>query len=410
MNFVGAGVTAADAGGGVASVTVPGGVALQEEGAPVTGNPHATINFVGAGVAATDVGGVGTVTIPGGITGITVDEEGSGLGSFTTLNFVGAGVTAADAGGGVASVTIPGGAPVPSEFGDGSDGSATLDGSATIAGFTRSGSTYTSNRESFWVNLTVNSGVIIKTDGYIIYVNGTLTNNGNINVNGNDASGITPGAGTWVVDRLLPFGGAGGARDSAAPTSSNAPRGLTAGSVPGAAANTSNTGTAGGVGQGGGGGGGGVGGGDAGGTSGVVVLASSTQGDIHNVFRATCGRQVAQSVAAFFTCGSGGGGGGLGGTNGGSGGGAGGWMVIWAAIFAGSGTYEAKGGNGSKFDPQGGGGGGGGGSGGVVVLVSNGATPPTPVLTGGVGGSGGSLNGGAGGAGGLGIAYPFIFK
>ncbi len=97
------------------AIAGPGGITLEDEGAPVAGNPHHTINFVGAGVVATDVAGVGTVTIPGGISGVVVEDEGGPLGSFTTLNFVGAGVTAANAGGGVASVTVPGGITLEDE-------------------------------------------------------------------------------------------------------------------------------------------------------------------------------------------------------------------------------------------------------------------------------------------------------
>jgi hypothetical protein len=106
INFVGSGVTATDV-AGVATITVPVGITLQDEGSPVTGNPHATLNFVGAGVAATDVAGVGTITIPGGI---TVQDEGVGIANnpHGTLNFVGSSVTATDVAG-VATITVTGG-------------------------------------------------------------------------------------------------------------------------------------------------------------------------------------------------------------------------------------------------------------------------------------------------------------
>lgn len=43
------------------------GIDIQDEGVPIAGNPHTTLNFVGGGVAATDGGGgVATITVPGG--------------------------------------------------------------------------------------------------------------------------------------------------------------------------------------------------------------------------------------------------------------------------------------------------------------------------------------------------------
>lgn len=66
----------------------------------------------------------------GGSSGIEVEDEGVSLGGgpFSTLNFTGAGVTATDAGGGVADVTIPGGAGSESTvflFGAGAIGATT---------------------------------------------------------------------------------------------------------------------------------------------------------------------------------------------------------------------------------------------------------------------------------------------
>jgi hypothetical protein len=51
-----------------------------------------------------------------GINGITVENQGADIGGnpHQILNFVGAGVTASDAGGGVATITIPGGEPIAS--------------------------------------------------------------------------------------------------------------------------------------------------------------------------------------------------------------------------------------------------------------------------------------------------------
>jgi hypothetical protein len=120
LNFVGAGVTVTDV-AGVGTITVPGassGIALEDEGTPVTGNPHTTVNFVGSGVTVTDVAGVGTVTIPGlsGL-GIIIEDEGTPIAGnpHSTVNFVGAGVTASSVGG-VGTVTVPGGGTVPGQL------------------------------------------------------------------------------------------------------------------------------------------------------------------------------------------------------------------------------------------------------------------------------------------------------
>src|SRR5260221_4127256 len=70
-------------------------------------------------------------------------------------------------------------------FADGSDLSASLDGTNTFSFATKSGSnpvTYTLTRSIFCVNLTVGGGgvsVILNTGGFKIFCTGTLTNNAN---------------------------------------------------------------------------------------------------------------------------------------------------------------------------------------------------------------------------------------
>lgn len=109
INFAGSGVTATNAGGGVALVTIPlgiNGVVVKDEGSTVPGGPHTALNFVGPGIVATDAGGgQSNVTVTGQV---TVQDEGLPIagGPHSTLNFVGAAVTAVDAGGGVATVTV----------------------------------------------------------------------------------------------------------------------------------------------------------------------------------------------------------------------------------------------------------------------------------------------------------------
>ncbi len=89
----------------------PGSMAplkIQEEGVEIANDPHNTLNFVGAAVTAADSGGgVATITVTGG--SLTIKDEGVTVpgGSKTALNFIGAGVTVTDGGGGVATVNIP---------------------------------------------------------------------------------------------------------------------------------------------------------------------------------------------------------------------------------------------------------------------------------------------------------------
>src|SRR5258706_3518387 len=96
---------ASPGGGGTPAVDV------EDEGVAIPGNPHSTLNFVGPGVTAADAGaGVATITIPGDLgPQVDVEDEGAPIAGnpHSTLNFIGAGVVATDAGGGVADITIP---------------------------------------------------------------------------------------------------------------------------------------------------------------------------------------------------------------------------------------------------------------------------------------------------------------
>lgn len=109
LNLTGAGVTVTDAGGGVAHIDIPGataGVAVEDEGTPLAGNPQSTINFVGAGVTATEIAGVATVTIPGGITGIDVQNGGVDVvNPATGLDFT-PDFIVTDEGGGIANIAL----------------------------------------------------------------------------------------------------------------------------------------------------------------------------------------------------------------------------------------------------------------------------------------------------------------
>jgi len=86
---------------------------IEDDGTPI-GN-KTILNFAGAGVTAANVGGGrATITIPGGggISGINAEDEGIAVvgGPFTTINIVGPGVIATDGGGGVLNVTHAAGA------------------------------------------------------------------------------------------------------------------------------------------------------------------------------------------------------------------------------------------------------------------------------------------------------------
>ena len=96
-------------------------------------------------------------------------------------------------------------------FGDGSDGAATFDGATNYNSFSsRSGSVYTLTRDVFLTDATLSAGVTIKTVGFRIYINGTLTMTSAapiIHCDGNDGSAGTAGA---AVGNILASSGAGG--------------------------------------------------------------------------------------------------------------------------------------------------------------------------------------------------------
>jgi hypothetical protein len=282
-------------------------------------------------------------------------------------------------------------------YGTGVDGNVTLGaGTTTLA------------RSMFYNNLTINSGGLVDTKGFQIFVKETLTgNNGSISRAGQNGS---PGAGT-----------VGGFRGT----------GVTVGLFPGSAdggIGGSASGTTGTGGNSGGGGGacpqeyvtlaGGAGGanniGAGGGGAGLISRLPETSGRIAIPIWALAGR--ANGATAFGTCGAGGGAGagGAAGTSGGGGGGSGGgYLTIGAKIVnctAATFSITTKGGDGGAAAANGGSaGGGGGGMGGPLVLVysvDNGASPPVTISTGGSGAAG-TGTGSAGTAGGDGPQYVF---
>ena len=144
LNFVGGGVTATDAGGGVAQISVPAppvpAIIVEDEGIALPG-VFTTLNFTGGGIAATDSGGgIAQINVP--TPTVVVEDEGVALGSFVAFNFVGGGVTASDAGGGLAQISIPA-PPTPAIIVE--DEGIALPGVFTTLNFTGGGVTATNS-------------------------------------------------------------------------------------------------------------------------------------------------------------------------------------------------------------------------------------------------------------------------
>jgi hypothetical protein len=315
----------------------------------------------------------------------------------------------------------PAGSNAYGDFGDGSDGNQTLDGTTTILGMVPVGTTtYTATRDLFFQNLTINGGIILNTGSFGIFINGTLSGSGKIQRNG--GNGTSGAAGAAAGANVYGASGAGGT--AAGGSSSTAPREFVAGAAAVVAGGTAgNVGTPGnpGVGTGGGGSGGGGGGAVGAGTSssasGTTSIVSAANGSIRRIHQAISGRSFngATSVQQY-TCGTGGGVGGTGGGSGssglgGRGGAGGGYCMVSVRHCSFTGTLEAKGGDGGPGNPAtsgtaGGGGGAGAGGGGIVVCIMGDGTLPTLDASGGTGGAGGAGIGGGkdGGKGGDGVA------
>jgi hypothetical protein len=289
-------------------------------------------------------------------------------------------------------------------LGDGTDGSATLDGVATVSWATLVGSTYTLTREPQLINLTINNGIKLKVNGssgcYDIFGQGVLdlSLGGEIDGDGAAASGSNPGLG--VTGGPLHGGNSGGAGNV---------NGVTPGGnvgVAGVNATTSH------------GGAGGAGGNDAnghnGGAGGTVTAPIAALGR-RGSRRAGLGYLLGNDGANNFLCsmiqpgGGGGGGACAGGLNAGGGGGASGAYVGIAFAQIKLGTQpitkvHANGGAGAaagNATAAGGGGGGGGGALDIFSLTSD-VTFTTACVAGGAGGAAsgaGGANGTAGSAG-----------
>jgi hypothetical protein len=312
------------------------------------------------------------------------------------------------------------------QFGDGRDGAVVMDGTTTVTGYTLSSpgpsGVYTATEERYFTDLTINAGITVKHHSVPgPHCKGTLTNNGHVSWDGNNATGATPGQGEPIVG-TLPVGTIGGIGGSAnsnggnAAAQSNCPREFSTTFAGGPGGNPPSTATAGGTGH-GGGGGGSLANGGGGGTINIAPLTRGSHRDYWNATRAQFTGDL--SITQMGASSGGGGGAGGGGATGGGGGSAASYGVVKAFKIAGTGTFTANGGNGDNGQAavgtnQPGGGGGGGGGGGVIIIVTSSATPLSTTITtaGGTGATGGSgtgtgFAGATGGAGGSGYSQIF---
>lgn len=289
-------------------------------------------------------------------------------------------------------------------FGSGVFGDATLDGIADPFGWGLSGSTYTMSYDMAANNLTIDPGVIVDTNGWRLFIAGTLTNNGTIHNNGNNASGVTAGgvtnSGTHFGTGTQGGNGGATANGNGGTATVNVPwlEFLNLSSVAGGVGAGAN-GTAGGTGQGGAGGGAGIA--NNGGIGGAVTQAATANGIAHPQALVAGHADGTITPKYSFASGGGGGAGNGAGQSGGGGGGGAGICVILARYLTGTGTISANGGNGANGVGTNCGGGGGGGGGIVLVEYGNRSGSLTITATGGTGGTktGTGGNGGNGGSG-----------
>lgn len=267
-------------------------------------------------------------------------------------------------------------------FGDGSDGAAVLDGTATVQWASLNAGVYTMSRDALTTALTIQPGITLRCSSFRIFSTGTVTNNGTIDANGNDATSSTATPAT--TQSALGGGQLGGAGGTGA----------------GSQGNTGGFG----VGR------GGAGGAGSGGAGGAQQNSRSAVNWMLKNAQACLSGSIGFAASTFvISGGSGGSGGGGDGTNkGGAGGSGGALIIIFARTFVNGslGILTARGGNG--FAPTVGncGGGGGGGGGGVFVFTVNPATNNGSLN---VAGGGGVVGIGTGGPGVSGVAGTSLF-
>ena len=278
-----------------------------------------------------------------------------------------------------AQVATPGVAPPSLIYGDGSDGAQVFDGSTTILGIVPSSNIYILARDIYLTNVTINTGITVNTDGYRIFINGTLTFGGagaNISNNGGPAAGTNGANG----------GLGGGVSATYGKSGQTGPSGGTGnGNQPAVLANC----------LGGNGGAGGNGAASTGGATRVNTPPAATAGSIHSLPSIlTANSSPAPTAANGWQGGGAGSAGGGDATNNGGGGGGGGPVLVVAWKIVGTGAIQSRGGQGGIVTVSTlGAGGGGGGAGGLVVVIS------TSVVAGAITGIAIDANGGPPGTG-----------
>jgi hypothetical protein len=247
------------------------------------------------------------------------------------------------------------------------------------------GQTYANNAVTWPI---IDAGVTINSNGFRIFCQGLLQNNGTISSNGTAAAGTTAGTllsytGTLSSSTVGTAGGTG------ATSSNNA----------GTNVGTTGLGGAGGV-------GGANGGATAGGAGGTVTKPGATSQLPFSLPMAVIGKtQTTTTLVAMGAGGGGGSGQGDGGNNSGAGGGGAGIVVVCAQRLAGTGTIAAVGGAGSAAAAAGNSGGGAGGGGGIVTVITRNVQTLSQQSAANVFGQTITAAGGAGGAGfGTGVA------
>lgn len=246
-------------------------------------------------------------------------------------------------------------------YSDGIDGALDFDGVNIYTFATLSGSTYTLNRSIFGTTIDIQSGITVIPNGFIIYGNDTLTNDGTIQYNGlaaiNASGGVPPSGGS----KMLPVGLVGGVGvSSGAAAAAGGPGGTGANTFAprfggrGASAwltAATHQGRA---------------GGNISQHPGAIIYGGSRAAHNWQIF-------LTRAFGSYFI-GSGGGGGGKSavGTNllSGGGGASGNMVMLVVKDVVNNGTISANGGNGANASgTAGSAGGGGGGSGGLVLIV-----------------------------------------
>ncbi len=341
---------------------------------------------------------VGDINFIGqGSVGVTVSGQ--------TIQFSGPGTTGAGSGGGGGS-----GALAAAVFGTGSDGDVTISVSTTLA----------PNRDYYYNNLTINTGVIVDADAVRIFVKGTLTLTGTAKLHCDGKAGGNGGNGTIAA------GGSAGAAGSAGTTGNIGPAAVgLIGKVGGFNGNGLN-GSNGGASTMGVQHSNAVAGGNSnvntGGTAGTGATATQAAGEKPFAYPIcvtvkTMDAQAFNHATMFGTApssGSGAGGSAAGGGGSGGSGASGNYLVVCARTITGSGTLSTLGGNGGTggngFNGTGGAGGGGGGNGGAggflcLIYGDRAGFSGTTSVAGGSGGNGGTGTG-TGTSGGNGATGP----